>query len=111
MTQATPGVLAEVGRERQRQEAKWGEQNLEPAVWLMVLGEEVGEANNAALEALMTHCDKQASVRGARSLDDYRAELIQVAAVAVSAVESLDRQRARAEQALEAQATAAPSPV
>ncbi|PTA67677.1 hypothetical protein [Deinococcus arcticus] len=108
MTRATPGVLAEVQRERQRQEARWGEQNLDPAVWLMVLGEEVGEANNAALEHLFTQFDKQADLRGARSLDDYRAELIQVAAVAVSAVESLDRQRARAEQAQGP--AAAPSP-
>ncbi|MBZ9752062.1 hypothetical protein K7W42_14470 [Deinococcus sp. HMF7604] len=86
MTQATPGVLAEVRRERERQDAKWGEQNLDPAVWLMILGEEVGEANNAALEHLMGN---------ARDLSHYRTELLQVAAVAVSAVESLDRQQAR----------------
>lgn len=85
MTAATPGVLAEVRHERERQEAKWGEQTLDPAVWLMVLGEEVGEANQAALEHLMgTHAD----------LSHYREELVQVAAVAVRAIESLDRQLA-----------------
>ncbi|GGK28157.1 hypothetical protein GCM10008955_22420 [Deinococcus malanensis] len=85
MTAATPGVLAEVRRERERQEARWGEQTLDPAVWLMVLGEEVGEANRAALEHRMgTRAD----------LSHSRAELVQVAAVAVRAIEALDRQQA-----------------
>lgn len=84
MTQATKGVLDEVYRERERQQAKWGEQNLEPPVWLMIIGEEVGEANNAALEHLL----------GNKSdLSDYRAELIQLAAVAIHAIESFDRQQ------------------
>lgn len=86
MTAATPGVLAEVRRERERQQAKWGEQNLEPAVWLMIVGEELGEANNAALEHLLGN---RADLR------HYRAELLQVAAAAVNAVESLDRQQAQ----------------
>ncbi|MFC4426485.1 hypothetical protein [Deinococcus navajonensis] len=85
MTAATPGVLAEVQRERERQQAKWGEQNLEPAVWLMILGEEVGEANNAALEHLLGN---RADLR------HYREELLHVAAAAVNAIESLDRQLA-----------------
>ncbi|MFC4638767.1 hypothetical protein [Deinococcus hohokamensis] len=85
MTAATAGVLEEVRRERQRQQLKWGEQNLEPAVWLMIVGEEVGEANNAALEHLLGN---QADLR------HYREELLQVAAAAVNAIESLDRQEA-----------------
>ena len=92
MTARTAGVLAEVAQERERQHAKWGEQNHDPAVWLMVLAEEVGEANQAAFEKLFPAFDKQASARGPRSWADYREELIQVAAVAVQAVESLDRQ-------------------
>lgn len=85
MTQATDGVLAELKRERERQQAKWGEQNLDPPVWLMIIGEEVGEANNAALEHLLGN---------KTDLADYRAELVQVAAVVVHAIESFDRQQA-----------------
>lgn len=85
MTLATDGVLAELKRERQRQQAKWGEQNLPPEIWLMIIGEEVGEANNAALEHFLGN---------KKDLADYRAELVQVAAVAVHAIESFDRQQA-----------------
>lgn len=74
-------VLNEVNAERDRQDRKWGEQNHSPAHWLMILGEEVGEANKAALEAHFKGKD----------LSEYRAELIQVAAVAVSMIECLDR--------------------
>ena len=92
MTARTAAVLAEVAQERERQHAKWGEQNHDPAVWLMVLAEEVGEANQAAFEKLFPAFDKQAAARGPRTWADYRVELILVAAVAVLAVESLDRQ-------------------
>lgn len=94
MTRTTADVLAEVGHERERQTAKWGVQTLDPPVWLMVLGEEVGEANQAALEHLFPVLDKRAAQDGPRTLDAYRTELLHVAAVAVAAIESLDRQRA-----------------
>jgi len=76
-------VLVEVEKERSRQDEKWGEQNHYPSEWLMILLEEVGEANKAALE---THF-------GTVSDDwkKYRKELIHVAAVAVAMVECLDR--------------------
>ena len=86
MTKQTSGVLDEVYAERERQEAKWGEQNLDPALWLMVLGEEVGEVNNAVLETIFGNVP---------NLDHYREELIQVAAVAIHAIESFDRQAER----------------
>ena len=86
MTARTAGVLAEVAQERERQHTKWGLQNLPPELWLMVLGEEVGEVNNAALEHHIGNLPDLAA---------YRTELIQVAAVAVQAVESLDRQAAQ----------------
>lgn len=72
-------------RERERPQARWGEQHLSPAVWRTVLGEEVREANQAALEHLLGNV---------ADLSHDRKELLQVAAVAVQAVESLDRQRA-----------------
>lgn len=78
----TKAVLIEVELERRKQDEKWGEQNHNPADWLMILGEEFGEASKAALEAKFAHND------GGRS---YRKELIQVAAVAVAMIESLDR--------------------
>lgn len=36
--------------ERIRQDTKWGEQNHDPAIWLSILMEEVGEASKAYLE-------------------------------------------------------------
>jgi len=79
-----PRWAQEITAERQRQNEKWGEQRHPPLLWLSILGEEYGEACAAANEA---HFDGYA-----RSGDwsDYRKELIQVAAVAVAALESLD---------------------
>lgn len=81
MSETTNDVLADVSAERARQDAKWGEQNHDPYIWLAVLGEEVGEANQAALQATF----------GGKTWADYRAELVHVAAVAVAALECLDR--------------------
>lgn len=69
-------IFEEIKIEQDAQTIKWGEQNHHPYKWLAILGEEVGEANKAVLES---------------SLLQYRDELIQVAAVTVSAIESLDR--------------------
>lgn len=76
-------VVGEIINERKRQDEKWGVQDHPQAAWLVILMEEVGEAAKATL-------DSDANV-----LRMYRAEMIQVAAVAVAAVESLDRQRRR----------------
>ena len=63
-------------REREKQDNKWGEQNHDIYKWLAILGEEVGEANQAALEG-----EK-------KKLID---ELVQVGAVAVAMIESIER--------------------
>jgi hypothetical protein len=93
LSESTKFVLAQIGAERRRQDEKFGEQrNHSPAEWLMILGEEVGEANQAALEAhFWNHkgINLKPLDRLAR-LEQYRKELIQVAAVAVAAVETLD---------------------
>ena len=81
-------VMKEVLKERQRQDRKWGEQNHEPFKWLAILGEEVGEVNNAALESY-----DWVNNKFKEDLDHYREELIQVAAVAVSMVECIDRNK------------------
>lgn len=78
-------ALLDVKHERKRQDAKWGEQNHKPATWLMILGEEVGEANKAALESLINGQYSPALIR------KYRDEMVHVAAVALAAIESFDR--------------------
>lgn len=78
----TEDVLEEVKAERVRQDVKWGEQNHNPFVWLAIIGEEKGEADEAALKSML---------EGGKTLSDYRDELVQIAATAVSAIESVDR--------------------
>lgn len=72
-TVRTQAIIAEVLAERARQDAKFGPMPrfLDVTVWSLVLGEEVGEVQKAILEGDIT---------------GYRAELIQVAAVAIAAV-------------------------
>jgi NTP pyrophosphatase (non-canonical NTP hydrolase) len=74
-------IYKQVIAERLRQDAKWGEQNHHPFLWLAILGEEVGEVNKAALQATF----------GGQWWKDYRKELIETAAVAIAMVECLDR--------------------
>lgn len=69
-------VLKDIGDELTRIEAKWGAQRSLPRdTWIRILGEEFGEVCNAANE---------------KDPDGYRAEMIQVAAVAIEAVQSFD---------------------
>lgn len=69
-------VLAEVRAERARQDAKWGANRpLALTPWLGILVEEVGESATASF---------------AGTLADLREELVQVAAVAVAWIESID---------------------
>ena len=69
-------VVSSILIERQKQDDKWGAQNHDVYKWLAILGEEVGEANKAALED---------------SRDDLINELIQIGAVTVAMIESLKR--------------------
>lgn len=70
--------LSDVRRERKRQDRLWGEQNHPPTTFLAILGEEFGEVCQAALE---------------KKHEQYRKELVQVAAVAVQMIEAFDRAR------------------
>lgn len=81
-------VLIDVRAERDRQDRKWGEQNHNLMVWLAVLGEEYGESCKAALDS------RVGSKTGKATLADVRMELVQTAAVAVAAIECLDRNAA-----------------
>jgi NTP pyrophosphatase (non-canonical NTP hydrolase) len=68
-------------RERIRQDEKWGEQNHDPFTWLTILMEEVGELSQAALHTRY----------GGKAAAGLREEAVQVAAVALSFIECLDR--------------------
>ena len=66
-------MLQAIRDERARQDVKWGVQRHTPEKWLVILMEEVGEAAKTTLEG---------------DLVGYAEELVQVAAVAVVALES-----------------------
>lgn len=74
--------------ERARQDAKWGEQNHEPQLWMGILMEEVGELAQAVNETVF---DNGPGERAKGGYENMRAEAVQVAAVALSIVECLDR--------------------
>jgi hypothetical protein len=76
-------AMSNVLLERRQQDEKWGEQNHDPYVWLCILGEEVGEANEAVLEARF----------GGKEIIKYRDEMVQIAAVALAAIEAFDRMK------------------
>ncbi len=90
---ATLHAIRCVTDERGNQVQKWGVQNHSPLEWMAILVEEVGEAQKEALEHHWagTHypVDEFRLLR-------LRAELVQVAAVAVAMIESLDRNELRA---------------
>lgn len=77
-----------IDTERDRQDAKWGADRTLPfGDWSMILGEEVGEVNEAMLDATYGKPDKRIA-----HLEHLEVELIQVAAVAVAIVEQIRRQ-------------------
>jgi NTP pyrophosphatase (non-canonical NTP hydrolase) len=88
----TSRVLREVYAEREAQEKKWGQQNHEPAVYLSILVEEVGEVAQDVNDAMHPNDDGDDE---AGCLAAAREELIQVAAVAVGMIEALDRRGQR----------------
>jgi hypothetical protein len=73
-----------VSEERERQHARWGVQRHTWPEWLCILTEEVGEAAERA-NRLYWGQDEDAGA--------LRAELVQVAAVAVAMIEQIDEQR------------------
>ena len=80
-------VLLDVAAERGRQDAKWGADRDYPhGMWALILGEEYGEACEAVLEI--------DEFNPGPGLTELRAELVQVAAVAVAWIEAIDGGRA-----------------
>lgn len=80
-------IFREINEERNRQDAKWGEQNHKPIEWIAILTEKVGEV---AKEVVDFHFNDNKEVANCQ-IHKYREELIQVAAVTVSMIECLDR--------------------
>jgi hypothetical protein len=78
-------VLEDVRLERVRQDEKWGEQNHTAEHFYVILGEEFGEVGEEILDMDILGEDSYASRKA------YRTELVHVAAVAVAAIEKLDR--------------------
>jgi NTP pyrophosphatase (non-canonical NTP hydrolase) len=78
-------VFAEIIKEQERQVFLFGKQDHSPHVYYGILAEEVGEVAMAMNDSFdfktKTYID----------LSDYREELVQVAAVAISMIQSLDR--------------------
>ncbi len=90
-------IITEVVDERNRQDARFGEQNHTPFIYLSILTEEVGEAAKAANDSHVFASTKllntTVSTWDKDKLKAYRAELVQVAAVAVAMIECLDREK------------------
>ena len=79
-------IYADIGAERIRQDDKFGRvRDMELTEWVCVLTEEVGEVAKAVHEA----AQQRISWEGGRTAT--RAELVQVAAVAVNIIEHMDR--------------------
>lgn len=85
-------ALRDVLAERKRQDAKWGEQNHDPFLYLTILGEEYGETCQAALNARFS--DKDIAIYSDK-MRKLREEAVQTAAVALAIVECLDRDKWR----------------
>jgi len=88
-------ALQLVDIERNRQDAKWGEQNHKPQFWTGILGEEYGEYCQAVNETVFNN-GEVAKLKG--GYDNMMTELTHVAAVAIGAMEALMRENNRAKE-------------
>jgi NTP pyrophosphatase (non-canonical NTP hydrolase) len=74
-------IYRDIDDERDRQDARFGNQMHSWPIWAAILSEETGEVSEACLEAYWQE---------EGGINRLRAELIQVAAVAVQMLEKLD---------------------
>lgn len=82
-------VIKRVAEERKRQDKKWGVQNHDPDRWIVILTEEVGESAKESYE--LNSLEGRLEMSRSARLHRLKTELIQTAAVAVAAVESIER--------------------
>jgi hypothetical protein len=99
--EALVDVINEVGRERERQHAKWGEQNfpicdevkkreaLQKVDDMKALVDKAAEENSLTFDMIFE--EEHLESLSADTLEDQLTEWIQVAAVAVQIVERIDR--------------------
>jgi len=90
MKAATPfqfKLLHQIVAERQRQDAKWGEQNHGDLKWMTILTEEVGEAAKGILQ------EELAGLPGEPN-GNLEEELVQIASVAMAWLEAIARRKA-----------------
>lgn len=87
-------AIWDVVQERRRQEQKWGEQNHDPIIWTAVLTEEVGEFSESALH------HRFGGKHG--SYQRLREEATHCAAVGLSILECLERNKEDYESATDA---------
>jgi hypothetical protein len=80
---ASFAAFASAKAERERQDKKWGVQHHDLAWWTVILGEEYGEACKAIYEYMALH--------GTGGIEEVRDELVQVAVVALAAIEDIDQ--------------------
>jgi len=81
-------TLKAIQAEGYKQDAKWGEQNHDPSVWLAILTEEVGELAQAIIADRFA--DDEPGMHDSHHVS-MEIEAIQVAAVAAHFVEFLAR--------------------
>jgi len=79
-------IFEAINAERDRQDAKFGEQNHRMDMWMCIIGEEYGEAQECVVRLL--------GGEGGKTWSDFEKEMIQTIAVSVSALESYYRQKA-----------------
>lgn len=76
--QAAGRALRLIALERARQDAKWGQQNHNGAIWSLIAGEEFGEVAQAQLEVMFKGSQKESDPHPRQA---YITELVQLAAV------------------------------
>lgn len=96
-------ILDEIMQECLRQDKKWGRQDHSPECWLAILGEEFGEvAREVTRQIPPIGFVDGVSIDEKPDMDNYRKELIQLAAVALRMVESYDRNGVTSARAMRA---------
>lgn len=94
-------TITQIQAEITKQNQKFGIQNHSPIEWMAILMEEVGEASQAAVDWHFKYPNKvkdeavEFSELQNQRLQNYKSELVQVAAIAIQMVECLERNELR----------------
>lgn len=80
-------ILKTIESEIESINKKWGEQNHDLYKWVAILLEETGEVSKSTLEYEFAQSSKEKK----KMLEECKAELIQVAAVSIEMIKSIER--------------------